>query len=311
MLNRLADPAVPAINKVSLVQGATPEGADKLDKFTAALRDNGYLPMTSRRITSLVGQDPSNVTATVNVNTSQANNRRFTFPMEFTPSQGGWSFPGKPRKCYWPWAIRPHRDPAPGPAPARPPTDPAPSQGPSPSPRADPMWIGWLEFDVLLGDVRSLKQKRSVIRPVVAELQRKFSVSAAETGSPGTAPTRGHRRGPGVGRPRPCRRLLDAAERWSPRIRSSNCCRCGGPAPQRQTTIQSSRPARLRPSGAGATAPEPTVACRSGTRCARAWSAAAERPGRRRSTRAAASPRTAVRSSTAGPARPPRPATVG
>ena len=45
------------------------------------------------------------------------------------------------------------------------------------------MWIGWLEFDLLLGDVRSLKQKRSVIRPVVAELQRKFSASAAETGS--------------------------------------------------------------------------------------------------------------------------------
>lgn len=45
------------------------------------------------------------------------------------------------------------------------------------------MWIGWLEFDLLLGDVRSLKQKRSVIRPVIAELHRKFSVSAAETGS--------------------------------------------------------------------------------------------------------------------------------
>ncbi|MGV0835417.1 DUF503 domain-containing protein [Mycolicibacterium thermoresistibile] len=44
------------------------------------------------------------------------------------------------------------------------------------------MWIGWLEFDLLLGDVRSLKQKRSVVRPVVAELQRRFSVSAAETG---------------------------------------------------------------------------------------------------------------------------------
>ncbi|MCE9514778.1 MAG: DUF503 family protein [Mycobacterium sp.] len=25
------------------------------------------------------------------------------------------------------------------------------------------MWIGWLEFDILLGDVRSLKQKRSVV----------------------------------------------------------------------------------------------------------------------------------------------------
>lgn len=46
------------------------------------------------------------------------------------------------------------------------------------------MWIGWLEFDVLLGDVQSLKQKRSVIRPVIAELRRKFAVSAAETGSP-------------------------------------------------------------------------------------------------------------------------------
>ncbi|MGH3632993.1 DUF503 domain-containing protein [Mycobacterium sp.] len=44
------------------------------------------------------------------------------------------------------------------------------------------MWIGWLEFDLLLGDVRSLKQKRSVVRPVVAELQRKFNVSAAESG---------------------------------------------------------------------------------------------------------------------------------
>lgn len=45
------------------------------------------------------------------------------------------------------------------------------------------MWIGWLEFDLLLGDVHSLKQKRSVVRPIVAELQRRFSVSAAETGS--------------------------------------------------------------------------------------------------------------------------------
>jgi uncharacterized protein YlxP (DUF503 family) len=45
------------------------------------------------------------------------------------------------------------------------------------------MWIGWLEFDILLGDVHSLKQKRSAVRPVIAELQRRFSVSAAETGS--------------------------------------------------------------------------------------------------------------------------------
>ncbi|MCG5433416.1 DUF503 family protein [Mycobacterium sp. MYCO198283] len=45
------------------------------------------------------------------------------------------------------------------------------------------MWIGWIEFDVLLGDVHSLKQKRSVVRPIVAELRRRFAVAAAETGS--------------------------------------------------------------------------------------------------------------------------------
>ncbi len=45
------------------------------------------------------------------------------------------------------------------------------------------MWIGWLEFDLLLGDVHSLKQKRSVIRPVIAELHRKLAVSAAESGT--------------------------------------------------------------------------------------------------------------------------------
>lgn len=40
-----------------------------------------------------------------------------------------------------------------------------------------------MEFDILLGDIHSLKQKRSVVRPIVAELRRRFSVSAAETGS--------------------------------------------------------------------------------------------------------------------------------
>ncbi|SIS19321.1 DUF503 domain-containing protein [Williamsia sterculiae] len=42
------------------------------------------------------------------------------------------------------------------------------------------MWIGWLQFDLILGDVHSLKAKRSVIKPIVAEIRRKFAVSAAE-----------------------------------------------------------------------------------------------------------------------------------
>jgi len=44
------------------------------------------------------------------------------------------------------------------------------------------MYVGTLELDVLLGDVRSLKQKRSVIRPVIAELRRRFEVAVAEAG---------------------------------------------------------------------------------------------------------------------------------
>jgi uncharacterized protein YlxP (DUF503 family) len=45
------------------------------------------------------------------------------------------------------------------------------------------MWIGWIEFDILLGETFSLKQKRSVLRPLVNELRRRFELSAAETGS--------------------------------------------------------------------------------------------------------------------------------
>ena len=44
------------------------------------------------------------------------------------------------------------------------------------------MWVGWIEFDVLLGDVHSLKAKRSLIRPLIADLRRRFDVSAAEVG---------------------------------------------------------------------------------------------------------------------------------
>ena len=44
------------------------------------------------------------------------------------------------------------------------------------------MWTGTAEFDLLLGDVHSLKQKRSVVRPLVAEVHRRFAVSVAEVG---------------------------------------------------------------------------------------------------------------------------------
>ena len=40
------------------------------------------------------------------------------------------------------------------------------------------MFTGSLVADLLLGDVRSLKEKRSVVRPVVAELRRRYAVAA-------------------------------------------------------------------------------------------------------------------------------------
>lgn len=76
------------------------------------------------------------------------------------------------------------------------------------------MYVGTLAFDLLLGDVASLKQKRSVIRPIVAELRRRFCVAAAETGDADL-----HRRAEvGVaqvsGDMRHLREVLDACERW-------------------------------------------------------------------------------------------------
>jgi uncharacterized protein len=45
------------------------------------------------------------------------------------------------------------------------------------------MVTGTLRLDLLLGDVHSLKEKRAVVKPIVAELRRRFEVAAAEAGS--------------------------------------------------------------------------------------------------------------------------------
>jgi uncharacterized protein YlxP (DUF503 family) len=44
------------------------------------------------------------------------------------------------------------------------------------------MFAGVLQIDLLLGDVHSLKEKRGLIRPIIAEVRRRFEVSVAETG---------------------------------------------------------------------------------------------------------------------------------
>jgi uncharacterized protein YlxP (DUF503 family) len=74
------------------------------------------------------------------------------------------------------------------------------------------VFVGTLRVDLLLGDVRSLKQKRSVVRPLVAALRR-FDVTAAETGDADL-----HRRAEvGVAcvsnDPSHCREVLESCER--------------------------------------------------------------------------------------------------
>jgi uncharacterized protein YlxP (DUF503 family) len=44
------------------------------------------------------------------------------------------------------------------------------------------VFTGTLALDLLVGDVHSLKEKRSVVRPIVAEIRRRYAVSAAEAG---------------------------------------------------------------------------------------------------------------------------------
>jgi len=75
--------------------------------------------------------------------------------------------------------------------------------------------VGALTLDVLLGDVRSLKQKRLVVRPLVAEIHRRYPAAAvaetghldvhrrAEIGVAAVASTAAH-----------CTEVLDACERF-------------------------------------------------------------------------------------------------
>ncbi len=60
------------------------------------------------------------------------------------------------------------------------------------------MYVGALTLDVLLGDIRSLKQKRSAVASIIAEVRRRHpGVAVAETGSLDTPAAGGDRRGGG------------------------------------------------------------------------------------------------------------------
>ena len=75
------------------------------------------------------------------------------------------------------------------------------------------MFTGTLTADLLLGDVHSLKGKRAVVRPIVAELRRRFAVAAAEVGDRTCTAGRRSASPPSRGTPVRSTDVLDACER--------------------------------------------------------------------------------------------------
>jgi len=92
VMYRLADPGVPGVDKLSLVQNVAPSEAATLDKFATALRDGGFTPVTFTA-TDIRWSDtqPGDVLATTTVTTTNPENPgEFAFPMEFRPTGAGW-----------------------------------------------------------------------------------------------------------------------------------------------------------------------------------------------------------------------------
>lgn len=88
VLNRLADPNLPGAEKVDAVQGAT---AEQLDKFTKAVVDAGFAPLSfTVNNPKWSTSTPGDVDAMVTVNSPNPKMGGLTVPMTFAPKGEGW-----------------------------------------------------------------------------------------------------------------------------------------------------------------------------------------------------------------------------
>ncbi|EUA47532.1 putative lipoprotein lppK [Mycobacteroides abscessus 21] len=88
VLNRLADPNLPGAEKVTAVQGATPE---QLDKFTKAIGDAGFSPLSfTVKDPKWSTETPGDVEAVVTINSPSPKMGGFAVPMSFSPEGEGW-----------------------------------------------------------------------------------------------------------------------------------------------------------------------------------------------------------------------------
>jgi hypothetical protein len=93
LMGRLADPNVAGTDKIGLVQLGTPADAVALDRFTKALHDSGYAPLTFEATDMMWAQDqPGNVIANITMKPGgpQTTGKDMKFPMEFAPQQDTW-----------------------------------------------------------------------------------------------------------------------------------------------------------------------------------------------------------------------------
>lgn len=88
VLNKLADPNLPGTDKVTAVQGATPE---QLDKFTKAIGDAGFSPLSfTVKDPKWSSETPGDVEAVVTINSPSPKMGGFAVPMSFSPEGEGW-----------------------------------------------------------------------------------------------------------------------------------------------------------------------------------------------------------------------------
>lgn len=91
VMARIADQNVPGADKVDLVESGTPEDAAGMDKFSKALADGGYQPVTFEATDLRWAQGtPGKVLALVTIKTAGTQAKDFQFPMEFNFVDNKW-----------------------------------------------------------------------------------------------------------------------------------------------------------------------------------------------------------------------------
>lgn len=92
VMYRLADPAVPGADKLPLLQNGAAPDAQPLDRFSAALRDGGFSPVSFQAAdVRWADSRPGDAVALITVSTTNpAKPGDFSLPMLFHAGPGGW-----------------------------------------------------------------------------------------------------------------------------------------------------------------------------------------------------------------------------